>query len=229
MDNSKSNSTDDKKVNLYKVILVGDASVGKTSLLQRFINNKFKFEYNCTIGVDYNVKSLKLNDETTVDLQLWDTCGQERFRTITRQYYRDSNGCIIIFDLSKQESFKNLELWTEDVRNFGSSDIQILLVGNKSDLVDMREVSPEEIEKYCSLYNFNYVEISAMNGSNVRACFEQIAMQMCSVPEKSRKRNTSGNGEEVRKRILIDNRGESFSNSVEIRNKKKEPKSKTCC
>ena len=84
----------DKKVFRYKVILIGDASVGKSSILQRFIHNKFKIEYFCTIGVDYWVKSLSLNKENIVDLQIWDTCGQERFKTITRQYYRDTHGNI---------------------------------------------------------------------------------------------------------------------------------------
>jgi GTPase SAR1 family protein len=82
----------DKKIMRFKVILIGDAAVGKTSILQRFIHNKFKIEYNCTIGVDYWVKSLNLDSDNTVDLQIWDTCGQERFKTITRQYYRDTHG-----------------------------------------------------------------------------------------------------------------------------------------
>ena len=89
--NSKSNFYE-KNILRFKIILIGDASVGKTSILQRFIHNKFKIEYNCTIGVDYCVKSLSLDNNTTVDMQIWDTCGQERFKTITRQYYRDSNG-----------------------------------------------------------------------------------------------------------------------------------------
>lgn len=92
--NNQSFNIIDKKVLRYKVILIGDASVGKTSILHRFIHNKFKIEYNCTIGVDYWVKSLSLDSEKIVDLQIWDTCGQERFKTITRQYYRDTHGKI---------------------------------------------------------------------------------------------------------------------------------------
>jgi|LauGreDrversion4_2_1035121.scaffolds.fasta_scaffold368426_3 GTPase SAR1 family protein len=82
----------EKRIMRFKVILIGDAAVGKTSILQRFIHNKFKLEYNCTIGVDYWVKSLSIDNENTVDLQIWDTCGQERYKTITRQYYRDTHG-----------------------------------------------------------------------------------------------------------------------------------------
>lgn len=82
----------ERNIMRFKVILVGDAAVGKTSILHRFVHNRFKIDYNCTIGVDYSIKSLALSNNMTVDLQLWDTCGQERFKTLTRQYYRDANG-----------------------------------------------------------------------------------------------------------------------------------------
>ena len=90
--NTMSNNLFDKTILRYKIIIIGDASVGKTAILQRFIHNKFKSEYLCTIGVDYWVKSLSINKDFMVDLQIWDTCGQERFKTITRQYYRDTHG-----------------------------------------------------------------------------------------------------------------------------------------
>src|SRR5687768_2891226 len=89
-----SNKIYDKRIMRFKIILIGDAAVGKTSILQRFIHNKFKFEYNCTIGVDYCVKSIPLDSDSIVDMQIWDTCGQERFKTITRQYYRETDGII---------------------------------------------------------------------------------------------------------------------------------------
>ncbi len=101
LNNSVMNNTDGSimekgLIERFKIILIGDASVGKTSILQRFIHNKFKVEYTCTIGVDYCVKSLVLDNKITVDLQIWDTCGQERFKTLTRQYYQNTNGSINI-------------------------------------------------------------------------------------------------------------------------------------
>jgi len=167
-----------KTVLRFKVILIGDAAVGKTSLLQRFIHNRFTTEYNCTIGVDYWVKSLQLDNQQTVDLQIWDTCGQERFKTITRQYYRDTQGCILVFDLTKRESFRNIEMWVEDIKNFSSEEMTLIIVGNKCDIVESRAVSKEEIDRFMNNYSYKYFEVSALTGENVKLCFETISKQM---------------------------------------------------
>lgn len=215
----------EKRILRFKTILIGDASVGKTSILQRFIHNRFKIEYNCTIGVDYWVKSLQIDNQYTVDLQIWDTCGQERFKTITRQYYRDTHGCILVFDLAKRETYKNIEIWIEDIKNFGNQDMSIIIVGNKSDLVDQREVKREEVEEFCRKYDYNYMEVSAFTGDNVKLCFEAIAKKMALDSENAQNQSI------MKKRFKVDNRNVTVNKSVELNNSYSVEKKKNsnCC
>ena len=213
----------EKKIIRFKTILIGDASVGKTSILQRFIHNRFKIEYNCTIGVDYWVKSLQIDSQFTVDLQIWDTCGQERFKTITRQYYRDTHGCILVFDLTKKETFRNIEIWIEDIKNFGNQEMTILIVGNKSDLVETREIKKEEIDEFVHKYNYNYLEVSALTGENVKLCFESIGRSMAIDTEKAL--NIS-----AKKKFRVENGNVMLGKSVEFNNGiDKQTKNNNCC
>jgi small GTP-binding protein len=163
--------------NKFKVVLVGDPCVGKTAILNRFIHNTFKKEYNCTIGVEFWVKSVNCND-TVVDLQIWDTCGQERYRTITKQYYREVNGCILAFDLTKKETFENIKNWLKDIQEHGTKIKNIVLVGNKLDLAEERIVSQKEVEDIIDSQNLVYFEVSAKSGENVFTCFDRIAELM---------------------------------------------------
>jgi len=158
----------------FKIILVGDTGVGKTAIVNRFINGNFKKEHNCTIGVEYFVKTLHLGINL-VNLLVWDTCGQERFRTITRQYYRDVAGCMLIFDLSKKKSFDHLKNWLKDILDNGIAISTVLLVGNKFDLIEMREVSKEDIDEFVSTNKIKYIEVSAKTGININKSFEEIA------------------------------------------------------
>ena len=211
----------DKKISRLKTILIGDAYVGKTSILQVFMSNKFTTDYKCTIGVDFWVKSIYIDDITTVDLQIWDTCGQERFKTITRQYYSDTHGCILVFDLTKRKSFLNLEIWIDDLKNFGRLEMTILLIGNKSDLIEAREVSKEEIDLFLKKYNYEYLEVSALTGDNVKLCFETIAKGMV----KQHENNLS-----PKRKFKIDNRNVKVGESVELKNEiKKDKKNTKCC
>ena len=224
-----SNYTLENQILRFKIILLGDASVGKTCILQRFIHNKFRSEYNATIGVDYWVKSLDIDNDTTVDMQIWDTCGQERFKTITRQYYRDSNGknykitigCILVFDLTKKETFKNIEVWLEDTKNFGNQEMVMIIVGNKSDLKEKIEVNKEEIENFKNKYNYNYYEVSALTGDNVKVCFENIGKLM--VAETENVQNNSN------KKFKVDKSHISMKKSVELLNNKNRARKNKCC
>lgn len=213
----------EKKILRFKTILIGDASVGKTSLLQRFIHNRFKIEYNCTIGVDYWVKSLQLDNQATVDLQIWDTCGQERFKTITRQYYRDTHGCILVFDLTKKETFKNIEIWIEDIKNFGNHEMSLIVVGNKCDLVENREVSKEEIDQFLQNYNYEYIEVSALTGENVKLGFEKISKLMTIENENAQNKSI------MKKKFKVDNRNVTMNKSVELNDKERKTKKKSNC
>lgn len=124
---------------LFKLVLVGDASVGKTCVVQRFKTGAFSERQGSTIGVDFTMKTLEIQGKR-VKLQIWDTAGQERFRTITQSYYRSANGAILAYDITKRSSFLSVPHWIEDVRKYAGSNIVQLLIGNKSDLSELREV-----------------------------------------------------------------------------------------
>ena len=129
------------------MILLGEAYVGKTSILSRFIGEKFSESYHCTIGVEYKIKSILIDAYTSAELKIWDTCGAEQFRSLTRQYYRVAQGSIIVFDLTKKETFLYIQKWIKELNNNGNANIPILIVGNKSDLSTERVVPIDEIKK----------------------------------------------------------------------------------
>jgi len=174
---------------LFKSIVVGDGGVGKTALTLRFSKGFFTEDYKMTIGVDFHVKTIAIE---TVEglikckLQLWDTGGQERFSSIRPMYYRGSLGTVLVFDLTNSASFDHLPQWIEEVRANIKSDIPILLVGNKSDLIDQRAVSIEEISNFTRDFNLYYMETSAKTGDGVGDCFYILACLMIGegVPEQ---------------------------------------------
>ncbi|MFX0095513.1 MAG: GTP-binding protein [Candidatus Hodarchaeota archaeon] len=167
---------------LFKSIVVGDGGVGKTALTIRFSKGFFTEDYKMTIGVDFHVKTISIDTEEEgpikVKLQIWDTGGQERFSSIRPMYYRGSLGGLLIFDLTSYESFEHLPQWIEEVRANIKSDIPLLLVGNKSDLVDQRAVSIEEIISFTNNFNLYYMETSAKTGEGVGDCFYILACLM---------------------------------------------------
>lgn len=167
---SRALSNNDK----FKIILVGDTGVGKTAIVNRFIDNVFKKDHNCTIGVEFFVKSV-ICDNNVMNLLIWDTCGQERYRTITKQYYRNVAGCMIVFDLSKKNTFDNIKHWMKDVLDNGIEINTIIVVGNKLDLNSIREVSENDIEELVSSNKIKYIEVSAKTGENIQKCFQEVA------------------------------------------------------
>ena len=118
----------------FKVIMIGDLAVGKTSLLNRFVKNEFKNSYISTIGVEYSAKNLIIDKINECRLKIWDTSGEERFRSITKQYFKDTQGAILIFDLTKKSTFDKLNVWLEDLNDNAPEDVSIILVGNKMDI-----------------------------------------------------------------------------------------------
>ena len=128
---------------LFKYIIIGDAAVGKSNLLLRYAHGQFKQEYQLTIGVEFGAKNIQLNDKI-YRIQIWDTAGQENFRSITRAYYKNSVCALVVYDISNKESFNNISSWVEDCKNQSPKTIFMVLVGNKSDLEDKRQVTKEE-------------------------------------------------------------------------------------
>lgn len=175
---------EERTIYQYKVILLGDIAVGKTSLLRRFVENEFTTEYYCTVGVEFRIKTIMVNSKVGADLKIWDTCGEEKYRTITRQYYRDSNGVLLVFDLSNAASFEKLEEWYEDVVNSGPKDLHIVLVGNKKDLSD-REVTEEMVKNFMKDHKgMEYVETSAATGEGVSDAFKKLAEKLITWTEE---------------------------------------------
>ncbi|MED6149102.1 Ras- protein RABH1e [Stylosanthes scabra] len=158
----------------YKLVFLGDQSVGKTSIITRFMYDKFDTTYQATIGIDFLSKTMYLEDRT-VRLQLWDTAGQERFRSLIPSYIRDSSVAVIVYDVANRQSFLNTTKWVEEVRQERGTDVIIVLVGNKTDLVDKRQVSIEEGEAKTRELEVMFIETSAKAGFNIKPLFRKIA------------------------------------------------------
>ncbi|KAL6181154.1 hypothetical protein ACLB2K_047809 [Fragaria x ananassa] len=158
----------------YKLVFLGDQSVGKTSIITRFMYDKFDNTYQATIGIDFLSKTMYLEDRT-VRLQLWDTAGQERFRSLIPSYIRDSSVAVIVYDVASRQSFLNTSKWIDEVRTERGSDVIVVLVGNKTDLADKRQVSVEEAEAKARDLNVMFIETSAKAGFNIKALFRKIA------------------------------------------------------
>ena len=173
------NEQQNKYEYIFKVILIGSSSVGKSSILQRYIQKVFNESYSCTIGVDFFMKSLDIGDKS-IKLQLWDTAGTEKFRSITTGYYRGANAAFVVFDLTSKATFECLDEWIQNYYKYSSPDSEknVVLIGNKCDLVNRREVNEEDIEKFANYNNLMYFETSAKDGKNIDECFYFIAEKL---------------------------------------------------
>ncbi|QHO19638.1 hypothetical protein HN873_035783 [Arachis hypogaea] len=158
----------------YKLVFLGDQSVGKTSIITRFMYDKFDNTYQATIGIDFLSKTMYLEDRT-IRLQLWDTAGQERFRSLIPSYIRDSSVAVIVYDVASRQTFLNTVRWIEEVRSERGNDVILVLVGNKTDLLDKRQVSTEDGEEKARELNVMFIEASAKAGFNLIALFRKIA------------------------------------------------------
>ena len=161
---------------VFKIIIIGDSGVGKSCFFMQFTEGNFKDDHNVTIGVEYGARVLKVG-EKFIKLELWDTAGQEAFRAITRSFYRNANGVILMYDLTRLESFENLEDWLREVRTNSAPDISILLVGNMLDLADdEREVELATAENFYKSNKLDgFVEASAKTCDNVNEAFTKVA------------------------------------------------------
>ena len=160
-----------------KIIVVGDSGVGKTNLINRFASDKFDTNSKSTIGVEFVYKTLKINKEI-IKVEVWDTAGQERYRSITSSYYKGANGAIIVYDITDEDSFKNVESWMNEVIKKGKQNMQFLLVGNKKDLINDRVVSEQKgIDKAKEL-NMNLFEASALEKNNVNEAFNFLIKEI---------------------------------------------------
>ena len=160
-----------------KIILIGDQAVGKTSIFHRFMEETFSDTYKCTVGVEYKIKSLLIDNTTKMELKIWDTCGQEQFRSLTKSFFRESNGAILVFDLTNRTTFEHLNDWVKDLENNAPPDIQVFVAGNKADLENERIVTSEGGEKFKEAYELDmFMETSAKTGYNAELLFIKAAV-----------------------------------------------------
>ena len=214
-----------KQLNLIdlKIILLGDSAVGKTSIIGRYVNNSFDGTYKCTIQVEKTVKVLNEDENTSIRLNIWDTVGQEKYKALTRQYYHDSDGAFIVFDLTSRESFDNIKNWINDLKSYGSEDTNIIILGNKSDEKNKREISEEEIKNQLN-NDYIYLDVSAKTGNNISLAFDKLKkliMEYLKIKEKKRKED-SINQRKSQKKSINDE-------IIKTEIPKNETKSNRCC
>lgn len=165
---------DDDLDYIFKIVLIGDSGVGKSSLLSRFSRNEFNEDLKATIGVDFSTKYIKSNDKN-IKLQIWDTAGQERYRAVANAYYRGAVGALILYDISKRVSFININKWLGEIKNVqNENNLVIFLIGSKCDLYDLRDVSTEEGIEFAKNNELFFMETSSKSNHNIELVFETM-------------------------------------------------------
>ena len=160
---------------VFKYIIIGNPSVGKSCILNQFLNNRFSEEYEITVGVEFGAKTIEIEDGSKVKLQVWDTAGQESFKSITRSYYRGAAVALLVYDITNRQSFDSIINWLEECRINGNPELVLVLVGNKRDLASSREVSFEEAERFAKDHGMLFIETSAKTAENVSDTFISAA------------------------------------------------------
>jgi Ras-related protein Rab-1A len=181
---------------LFKLVLIGDSGVGKSCLLLRFADDNFTDSYISTIGVDFRFRTITIDDKT-VKLQIWDTAGQERFRTITSAYYRGADGIIMVYDVTTAESFDHVEEWLSEVDRYANESTSKLLVGNKADLIEEKQVPEETAQSFADKLGIPFLETSAKTATNVDTAFLTMAKELIKTKEASNPSGAGRNSENV--------------------------------
>ena len=198
---------------IFKILIIGDAGVGKSNLLLRYVKNEFASDMRSTVGVEFGSKMLKI-DNYDIKAQIWDTAGQERYRAITSAYYKGAKGVLIVYDITKKNTFENVDKWLNDFKMKSDDDAAIVIVGNKSDLINEREVSIEEATLKAQVNHLAFFETSAKENENVHSAFMSLMNQVL----KNYKKNNSeddfnGNGhlkKEKKKNFVNGSNGENI-------------------
>ncbi len=162
---------------IFKIIIIGDSSTGKTNILNQYLNNKFDSISKATIGVELGNKTFKIKNDT-VNCQIWDTAGQERYRSMTKAYYKGALGALIVYDITKRVTFENVDNWFVDLKNSADKKVSLILIGNKNDLEEEREVTKEEAEMKAKDFGIAFLETSALNGNNIELAFKTLVEEV---------------------------------------------------
>ncbi|ORZ01347.1 ras family-domain-containing protein [Syncephalastrum racemosum] len=196
--------TDDEFDYLLKLVLIGDSGVGKSNLLSRFTTNEFNLESKSTIGVEFATKNIQI-EQDTIKAQIWDTSGQERYRAITGAYYRGAVGALLVYDITRQQSFQNVQHWLKELRDHANQDIVIMLIGNKVDLSETsRAVSTDEGGALAEQEGFLFFETSALDSTNVDTAFETVFNRIyANLPKKNKDTEGTNVGPSSGERIQL--------------------------
>ena len=159
---------------VYKVLLLGDTTVGKTCFLMKYTDKTFQDIHMATIGLDYRLKTMKLKSGKDIKLQIWDTAGQDRFRAITKNYYKGSHGIILIYDVTNLQTFENVKNWVNQIREEASTKVVIYIAANKIDMETERKVTKQEGESLAQELGFPFMETSAKSGININETFDDL-------------------------------------------------------
>ena len=210
-ENDKNNSNQNELT--LKLLILGDSRVGKTSLILNYVDKMFPEAHISTLGVEYKEKTI-IKNNFNIRLQIWDTAGEERFRSITKNIFRNANGILFVYDVTNKESFVNIKNWIKDTENV-DKEIKGLIIGNKIDLDEQRVIFYEDLEEIGEKYGMPFLETSAKNGTNVNECFETLIDEL--FKNKSR--------DEIKSLYLRKNK-----NDLSISTKKTNVKGKgSCC
>jgi len=162
---------------LFKIVIIGDSGVGKSNLLSRFTRNEFLADCKSTIGVEFATRSLEI-DGRQIKAQIWDTAGQERYRAITAAYYRGAAGVLLVYDITKASTFKNLDRWLNEMKNHSDPAVLSIVIGNKADLAHLRAVKTEDGEQFAATHKFSFLETSALTADNIDVAFKTLLTQI---------------------------------------------------
>ncbi|TQD79462.1 hypothetical protein C1H46_034981 [Malus baccata] len=207
---------------VFKVVLIGDSAVGKSQILARFARNEFSLDSKATIGVEFQTRTL-LIEHKSVKAQIWDTAGQERYRAVTSAYYRGAVGAMLVYDITKRQTFDHIPRWLEELRSHADKNIVIILIGNKSDLENQRAVPTEDAKEFAEKEGLFFLETSALEATNVENAFSTVLTEVFNIVNKKSlaAKENQGNGNPAPlagKKILIPGPAQEIP-----------AKSKACC
>ena len=206
---------------LYKIVIIGDTNVGKSNILSRYLTNEFTSNTKSTVGVELGIKFLKIKN-TSTKIQIWDTAGQERYQAITSSYFRGSDGCFIVYDITNETSFNNIEKWFDKIHEENDKEIPVIIVGNKCDLENERKIPTEKAKEKAQNLKCAFYETSALKAINIEQIFEELVNTIYD--------KTGGNksDDDIHIEIVNENKGGVNINS-ENNNEENSDKNKNGC
>lgn len=207
------NSSEVKEDYKLKVVVVGDSGVGKTNLIKRFVKNSFSANSKATVGVEFISKSYRINEQV-FKIEIWDTAGQERYKSITAAYYKGAKGALIVYDTTSKVSFENIDKWMSEIKEKSSKDMKLMIIGNKIDLKDERQVQSSEASEKAALLEAPIMETSALDATNVKEAFYDLLKEMY---------------KEIRKKLdIVESQQEGGKDGIQL-DTAEETQKKGCC